>query len=108
MSEQINACTRQWSNRLFNLLVAVSTIMFLAVIVIWVRSYFAIDVITYQPRIDYVLHRYLAGWGAAGTDYIHPRISRSVSSFRHSLHVARRARDDQHVRPRVRATAAVP
>ena len=59
----IRSYTFLWLNRLFNLLTAICGLLLVAVIAIWVRSYFASDIIRYQPRIDYVLHAYDVGWG---------------------------------------------
>lgn len=53
----------RWRHRLFNLLAGISAILFLLVIAATSRSFVATDIITYQPRIDYVLHRYVVGWG---------------------------------------------
>lgn len=53
----------RWRRHLSNLLAGVSAILFLLVIAATIRSFFARDIITYQPRIDYVLHRYGVGWG---------------------------------------------
>ena len=53
----------RWTKRLFNVSAALSALLLILVIAAWVRSYFATDVVRFQPRIDYVLHAYAAGWG---------------------------------------------
>ena len=51
---------RKW---LFNLAAAGSGVMMLLVMSVWLRSYFAMDEVNYQPRGDDVLHSYVVGWG---------------------------------------------
>ena len=53
----------RWMKRLFNAAAAVSALMLLFVLAVWVRGYYATDAIRFQPRIDYVLHAYAVAWG---------------------------------------------
>jgi hypothetical protein len=45
------------------ILTAASVALFVLTIAIWVRSSIAIDVIRYQPRVDFVIHSYQLRWG---------------------------------------------
>ena len=53
--------------RLFNVIgggaAALSLLLCVATCALWVRSYFATDLVVYQLRIDYVLHNYGVGYG---------------------------------------------
>src|SRR5688572_1120538 len=53
----------RWMKRLFNVSAALSALLLVLVVAAWVRSYFATDIIRFQPRLDYVLHSYVVGWG---------------------------------------------
>ncbi|HEX2973436.1 MAG TPA: hypothetical protein VHP11_13965 [Tepidisphaeraceae bacterium] len=48
---------------MFNIASGVSLVLCLATAVLCVRSYFATEVLRYQPRIDWVLRAYMLGWG---------------------------------------------
>jgi hypothetical protein len=54
---------RRVARHLFTILSALSLLLCVATCVLWVRSYFATDLVVYQPRIDYVLHNYGVGYG---------------------------------------------
>ena len=63
--------------RAFNVLAALSAVLFVVAVAVWVRSYFVTDVIRYQPRVAYVLHGYTIAWGQGyvgmGVDEARPR-----------------------------------
>jgi hypothetical protein len=53
---------RRVFRHLFTLCSAVSGVFLIGVLAIWARSYFRVDGVIYQPRIDNVLHLYRVSW----------------------------------------------
>src|SRR5689334_16644012 len=52
-----------WGGRLLNGMAALSAVLLAVMLAIWGRTFFRVDGIIYQPRIENVLHQYSVAWG---------------------------------------------
>src|SRR4051794_21742054 len=54
---------RRFARHLFTLCSLASALLLVIVLAVWVRSWFRVDGLIYQPRLDDPLHSFQVGWG---------------------------------------------